>query len=211
MIPYSKLVDAALSPFKELLDNLMLSPADVSEEDHVPARDWLLQKESDLLMTPVGFSGGLSSAERAQIARWFEVNICDDDQNVRNVWMGYLPLAHAYTVYIAHRIRLVDLTLTQNAALDRAWKLLSCEEQCSAQNVDVDRDALLQLEEEMFERSARAGIAGNYQWGRDVGGHQGYWNPYDGLPSIWDHGDAPDLEETSVSQIKLLNDRVIYM
>jgi len=29
----------------------------------------------------------------------------------------------------------------------------------------------------MFERSALAGIAGNYQWGLDAGDHQEGWNP----------------------------------
>ncbi|KAF5329617.1 hypothetical protein D9619_009245 [Psilocybe cf. subviscida] len=195
LIPYSRLVDAALSPFKNLLDDLMLTPDTISESDHVPAKDWLLQTKSDLILTPVGFSGGLSMTDRAQIARWFEVNICDKDSGVRNVWLGFLPLAHAYTVYIAHRMCLVDPSLSLDDALDHAWKILLSAEQISASGVDVDKDALLQLEEQMFERSARAGVAGNYQWGRDVGGHQGYWNPYDGLPSTWCHKDTPDLED----------------
>jgi hypothetical protein len=41
----------------------------------------------------------------------------------------------------------------------------------------------------MFERSQAAGIAGEYQWGLDVGDHQDAWNPYDGLPYHWIHAD----------------------
>ncbi|KAF9473671.1 hypothetical protein BDN70DRAFT_816899, partial [Pholiota conissans] len=48
--------------------------------------------------------------------------------------------------------------------------------------IDIDRDCLYQLEEEMFERSSRAGIAGHCQWGLDEGDHQ-FWNPYDGIPA----------------------------
>jgi hypothetical protein len=46
------------------------------------------------------------------------------------------------------------------------------------QEVDVERECLAKLEEEMFERSQAAGIAGEYQWGLDVGDHQDGWNPF---------------------------------
>jgi len=57
------------------------------------------------------------------------------------------------------------------------------------QEVDVERECLAKLEEEMFERSQAAGIAGEYQWGLDAGDHQDTWNPYDGLPCHWIHAD----------------------
>ncbi|KAG6824380.1 hypothetical protein H0H93_002099, partial [Arthromyces matolae] len=50
---------------------------------------------------------------------------------------------------------------------------------------------LNRLEEEMFERSLRAGISGHYQWGLDAGDHQNAWDPYLGLPEEWNHGDRP--------------------
>ena len=53
------------------------------------------------------------------------------------------------------------------------------------QEVDVDRECLTKLEEEMFECLKAAGIAGEYQWGLDAGDHQDTWNLYDGLPSHW--------------------------
>ncbi|KAF9554372.1 hypothetical protein CPC08DRAFT_644448 [Agrocybe pediades] len=37
----------------------------------------------------------------------------------------------------------------------------------------------------MFENSARAGIAGNRQWGLDAGDHEHGWNPYLDLPEEW--------------------------
>ncbi|KAF9455269.1 hypothetical protein BDZ94DRAFT_1149587, partial [Collybia nuda] len=56
-------------------------------------------------------------------------------------------------------------------------------------DIDVDRDCLARLEEEMFERSAQAGIAGHFQWGLDAGDHQDCWNPYSDTPEHWNHGD----------------------
>jgi len=49
--------------------------------------------------------------------------------------------------------------------------------------------SLILLEEEMFERSSLAGIAGNYQWGLDAGDHQDGWLPYAGTPEHWNHDD----------------------
>ncbi|KAG0699217.1 hypothetical protein DFH29DRAFT_809348, partial [Suillus ampliporus] len=49
---------------------------------------------------------------------------------------------------------------------------------------DVDLECLSVFEECLFEKSARSGSAGNYQWGLDAGNHQGgQWDPYAGLPS----------------------------
>ncbi|KAG1857505.1 hypothetical protein F4604DRAFT_2039446 [Suillus subluteus] len=42
------------------------------------------------------------------------------------------------------------------------------------------------------------GAPGNEQWGKDAGTHQDRWNPYEGLPEYWNHGDrdpyAPEFE-----------------
>ncbi|KAF9529533.1 hypothetical protein CPB83DRAFT_834956 [Crepidotus variabilis] len=52
--------------------------------------------------------------------------------------------------------------------------------------VDVEKESLELLEEQMFEMSKQAGVAGNRQWGLDAGSHQDDWNPYGGLPEHWD-------------------------
>ena len=61
--------------------------------------------------------------------------------------------------------------------------------------IDVDKECLERLEEEMFERSALAGIAGNYQWGLDAGDHQEGWNPLAGTPEHWNHDDRDSSSE----------------
>ena len=48
--------------------------------------------------------------------------------------------------------------------------------------VDVDRECLEQLEEEMFERTDQTGASGNFQWGLDAGHHQDGWDPSFGVP-----------------------------
>ncbi|KAF8888733.1 hypothetical protein CPB84DRAFT_1662695, partial [Gymnopilus junonius] len=57
----------------------------------------------------------------------------------------------------------------------------------------VDRECLWQLEDEMFEDSAHAGAAGNWQWGLDAGDHH-YWNPYEGHPEYLQSGDREGSE-----------------
>jgi len=61
--------------------------------------------------------------------------------------------------------------------------------------VDIERDCIQRLEEEMFEISAQAGVAGHYQWGLDAGYHQDNWNPYYDLPEEWNHGDRKGNDE----------------
>lgn len=61
------------------------------------------------------------------------------------------------------------------------------------QSTDVDLECLRQLEDEMFEDSARAGVAGNWQWGLDAGDHH-YWNPYEGRPEYLRPGDRDGSE-----------------
>ncbi|PBK96169.1 hypothetical protein ARMGADRAFT_924997, partial [Armillaria gallica] len=45
-------------------------------------------------------------------------------------------------------------------------------------SVDVDMEALRILEDRMFDMSEEAGIAGNCQWGLDVGMHHDNWYPW---------------------------------
>ena len=80
--------------------------------------------------------------------------------------------------------------LSHDELLERAWEIqANGDAELLWQEVDVERECLTKLEEEMFERSRAAGIAGEYQWGLDAGDHQDTWNPYDGLPDYWVHTD----------------------
>ena len=45
--------------------------------------------------------------------------------------------------------------------------------------MDVDLEAITLLDRAMFDRSESAGVAGNSQWGLDIGMLEDNWNPYD--------------------------------
>ena len=119
------------------------------------------------------FMGNLPVVERARLAHWFETHIADGDKKLRLQWFGRLPIAHTCTLYITALLRKGAGTRTKATSSDEiemlqaAWNIQTDDpplEQIFA-NVDVDKECLEHLEEEMFERSALAGVAGNYQWG----------------------------------------------
>ena len=121
----------------------------------------------------VPYVGSLSLTERAQVSNWFEANISRDKKK-RHIWLGRLPIAHAYTIYISTLLK-VDpeyATLGNRELISKAWNVQFSGTPSVLQDVDVDRDCLETLEEEMFEKSAYAGIADHWQWGLDSGDHQ---------------------------------------
>ncbi|KAF8955597.1 hypothetical protein BDZ97DRAFT_1764645 [Flammula alnicola] len=59
----------------------------------------------------------------------------------------------------------------------------------SGKAVDVDCECLCRLEGQMFEISARAEKAGNYQWRLDVGGSPDHWDPWARHTDVWNKGD----------------------
>ncbi|KAF9470535.1 hypothetical protein BDN70DRAFT_983515 [Pholiota conissans] len=92
---------------------------------------------------------------------------------MRHMWMELLPLAHAYTVFLTTLFKLNSKKVMLNDAevLEKAWTLQLTGMPFVLMGIDVDQDCLYQLEEEMFERSSRAGITGHCQWGLDEGDH----------------------------------------
>jgi hypothetical protein len=75
-----------------------------------------------------------------------------------------------------HKGELQKFNIDDNQeVLKVAWKEQTTisTEQIWKDHVDVDKESLERLEEEMFQRSVLAGIAGNYQWGLNAGDHQG--------------------------------------
>jgi len=90
--------------------------------------------------------------------------------------------------------------------LEAAWKeqMTISPDQIWKNGVDVDKESLERLEEEMFQRSVFAGIAGNYQWGLDAGDHQGSWNPYGGTEHLHIDDRESGEDEHEVSSIPLI-------
>jgi hypothetical protein len=70
--------------------------------------------------------------------------------------------------------------------------------------VDIDKECLEQLEEEMFERIHRTGPSGNCQWGLDAGHHQDGWDPSFGVSKTWEgdvrEGSDVEIEASFISE-----------
>ncbi|KAF9035774.1 hypothetical protein BJ165DRAFT_1409161 [Panaeolus papilionaceus] len=156
----------------------------------------------------VPYVGHLSLVERAQIANWFDKHITAGDPKLRLSWLGLLPLTHAFTVYIANALVGFTLDLASKNLrdlMDQSWDLQISGMLTRSIDTDVDRECLYRLEEDMFEVSARAEMAGYYQWGLGCGHHQDNWDPYLNLPESWNIGDHmfdEDLLEIGPSYIQ---------
>jgi hypothetical protein len=68
----------------------------------------------------------------------------------------------------------------------KAWEAQLTGKPKILKEIDVDKECLEVLEEELFERTERTGVSGNRQWGLDVGHHQDGWDPTFGVPKTWD-------------------------
>ena len=185
-------VNEALQSHIDSLRELLRNP-ELADVRSVPAVEFL--RNRDPLRTLIPCTGNLSVLERAQIANWFETHIAIDNK-LRHRWLGLLPLAHTFTLFIRSQLlqnppRKTDMTkLSHQEQLEMAWEIQgNGDVKLLWQDVDVECECLAKLEEEMFERSEAAGIAGEYQWGLDAGDHQDAWNPYNGLPDHWIHTD----------------------
>ena len=77
-------------------------------------------------------------------------------------------------------------TYSQMEILQKAWDAQLTSIPLILREVDIDKDCLASLEEEMFEKTERTSILGNLQWGLDVGHHQGGWDPSFGVLASWD-------------------------
>ena len=191
-IPYTNEVNLALKPHAHtgVLQRLLTAPNSSHYETSskvIPAKKWLQDNNEDLSTAIVHHVGILSVIERAQISNWFDTHI-GREQHVQTLWLGRLPIAHAHTLFIAYRMTkdpaFKDLTLTD--MLQKAWVAQLTSTPSILGEIDVDRECLEQLEEEMFERTDRTGPSGNFQWGLDAGHHQDGWDPYFGVPKTWE-------------------------
>ncbi|KAJ7580069.1 hypothetical protein C8J56DRAFT_795369, partial [Mycena floridula] len=208
---FTEEIEAALRPHHRLLEDLVLRLDTIPYNPDIPVI--ALQAGQFSLESPIGagasqlsalFVGGMSLADLSGITNWIRTQIGGSYAS-ENVWSspGSLAHAHARTLLDAYRNRQVylaaDLASDRTPAqitkyvLKCAWK--SMQTRClSNDSVDVDREALSNLEAAMFEDSNEAGRAGNSQWGLDAGYHQDYWNPYYDLLPEWSYDDHDRVE-----------------
>ncbi|KAG0691978.1 hypothetical protein DFH29DRAFT_1074083 [Suillus ampliporus] len=188
---------------------------------HLPVGRHLQQNGSKPSLTGgynIKYCGDLTAVQQAQVAHWIFDNIQEAQENV------------VHCIMLAHHKRSTleadpdyprdgNTEAQEEFILEAAWTTLVKLTGRSTDiiHIDVDLECLSVFEERLFEKSARSGSAGNYQWGLDAGNHQGGWDPYAGLPSHWNHedrneGDADyDEKELEVyfprSETSLVNNR----
>jgi hypothetical protein len=141
---------------------------------------------------PTYFCGGLSHDDQARILNWIHCNISKIPSHPPHYFDACQT--HARTLVLAQRcydrfLKRVDQGISENeiqhSILRQAWLELvqltgkTFDGEAELQKADVDEEALRILEAVMFDRSERAGAAGNTQWGLDVGPHEDLWWPYD--------------------------------
>ncbi|KAG1807240.1 hypothetical protein EV424DRAFT_1307405, partial [Suillus variegatus] len=195
-IPYSVNIDEALAPHSQLLTNILEQPDPAKMRNAVPVLGYLadLSEKTGRKQTTVPYCGDLSLTDCAQIANWVYHHIPGASKQIVN-WLNCATYAHVCTIVIAKQKKnqlqeMAEHILTEpNAILQAAWLDLQLSYDPSAIDVNVDLECLGILEQRMFELSLAAGAAGNEQWGKDAGMHQDCWNPYEGLPEHWNHGD----------------------
>ncbi|KAF9533317.1 hypothetical protein CPB83DRAFT_903260 [Crepidotus variabilis] len=190
------------------LRQLVTNP-DQRDSRTCPAKRWL-ENEGRTLDAAFDLErpAYLSVGDRAQVDQWLQKSYNGYEKSP----FHQLVTMHAYTLILAYRLANMPSALAKlglddsiyfngevrygedtdcyhsKEVLNKVWEMLLSSEG-DFDELDVDRECLERLEEEMFEQSARAGIAGNCQWGLDAGDHQGGWNPYKGLPDHFNHHD----------------------
>jgi hypothetical protein len=225
-IPYSINIDEVLTPHSQLLTDIFERPDPVKMRDAVPVLGYLadLSEKTGRKHSTVPYCGDLSLTDCAQIANWIYHQIPGASKRIVD-WLNCATYAHACTIVVSKRKKNqleqsarniwieshsldADSVPTPeehtNMMLQAAWLDLQLSYDLSSMDIDVDLECLGILEQRMFELSLAAGAAGNEQWGKDAGAHQDQWNPYEGLPEYWNHGDrdpyAPEFEgEVDVS------------
>ncbi|KAK0459941.1 hypothetical protein IW261DRAFT_1578103 [Armillaria novae-zelandiae] len=91
-----------------------------------------------------------------------------------------------------------DIKAVNRFICQKAWERLVNYTGCTTDGnpkpdaVDIDMEALILLEMQMFDRSEDAGVAGNHQWGLDVEGEK---NSHEGNESELEVGPNFDQEE----------------
>jgi len=95
--------------------------------------------------------------------------------------IGLAPFGHAITLFITSRLQNLDMEDEANL-VRQAWEMQVVDVEELWYAVDIGKECLERLEEEMFGESEQAGIAGHRQWGLDAGDHQNGRDPHLGTP-----------------------------
>ncbi|KAK0492478.1 hypothetical protein EDD18DRAFT_1079611, partial [Armillaria luteobubalina] len=191
-LEFNSEVEKALCPHKQILADLIDNPNDV-DDAIVPAKVWLQSLKKQPLI--LHWNRGLTLNDLARINNYFFCRVLKICKEQSIDWATSLAMSHALTLLIAYRYRnlfsqdedcppTLDIEAVDRFVCQKAWEGLVGYTGCTTEGkskpdaADVDMEALIILEMQMFDRSEDAGVAGNHQWGLDVGMHQDGWYPW---------------------------------
>ncbi|KAJ6457882.1 hypothetical protein C8R45DRAFT_1032220, partial [Mycena sanguinolenta] len=103
-VPYNEEINAALSPHRGTLQQLLISPVHFAQ-DYIPALASLTKPDGSMITYGGSYSGDLAIVDRVRVMNWFERHVANNDEKLRQMWIGRIPLAHAFTILFAHRRR----------------------------------------------------------------------------------------------------------
>ncbi|KAF9071317.1 hypothetical protein BDP27DRAFT_1419113 [Rhodocollybia butyracea] len=178
-------IAAVLQPHRVLLTELAINPEKFSLKQ-VPALAF--QNSKDLIGgNATYYTGGLLATQVAEVNNWIHTKIPMAETLNMNTMLR-TTIAHARTLLVAHLFHseltadMVDGNLEQKV-LEKAWERLkdwtgrTTTGKLRPKIIDVNFEAISLLDKIMFDESDRAGVAGNHQWGLDVGPHELAWTP----------------------------------
>lgn len=165
--------------------------------NEVPALTLIKSSKSTpkLILNAAMYVGGLLDTDLAAINNWIHNHI-PHAQKLNQLGMLNNTTAHARTLLIAHRHRKEFLAGVDNVehlehyVLQKSWERLvhwsglTIDGKDHSQCVDINFEAVAILDKIMFDKSKRAGAAGNHQWGLDVGPHELAYDPQFNGPDI---------------------------
>ncbi|THU82689.1 hypothetical protein K435DRAFT_932878 [Dendrothele bispora CBS 962.96] len=213
--PFDTEIAKALKPHGKTLEQLALlqQSAGISPKD-VPVLSLFNQtnpKKTDKVKMPVAayYCGGLKIDDQARILNWIYTKFPGTNPAHLEI-----AAAHARTLLLVHRHKTefletrpqknIDVLSEDQYLLKKAWERLveftgkTIDGKPKSVGVDVNYEAISILEEVMFDRTINAGIAGNCQWGLDVGPLEDNWFPYNGPEAQQDN-----LREGSESELEV--------
>ncbi|KAK0435039.1 hypothetical protein EV421DRAFT_1716984, partial [Armillaria borealis] len=144
------------------------------------AMGWLLKHKKDPLSSVVPITGGISQDDQAALNTWFDNKVPGAKQHRLN-WIGLLPMAHSRTLLMASRLKDTFLSKYRKdwlTLLEKTWEYMDEHMGTNFTIINIDLEAHEIFEFRLFSQSEEAGVAGNQQWGIDVGCHQDNWYPY---------------------------------
>ncbi len=191
-LTFNSEVEKALFPHRRVLAQLIDNP-DKVDDATVPAKVWLSSLKKKPLV--IHWTGGLTLNDLARINNYFFRRVLKTCKEFPLDWLTSLAMSHARTLVVAYRHRewflkdeecppASEIETVNHFVVEKAWERLvdytgrTTDGKIKPDAVDVDMEALVVLEKRIFDTSEHAGIAGNHQWGLDVGMHQDGWFPW---------------------------------